>query len=253
MTKHYEPHPYSEIFPLGETEGPEWEEFKESLRRCQRDFIVIFEGKILDGRRRYKALTEIGKEPVFSPFHGGQRDALNLSFEKNIHRRNLDKGQRAMAVIAYHRVIAEMTEGVQKEAGKKGAEHGKKGGRGKKKPLELNSAQGVRAPQSRDVAAKKAGVGKDTMQDAINVAGHGVPELQDLVKKGDVAISAASEVARLPPGEQLEIVSRGPSAVKEHASQARKKKATKTPLQWLSYWWDKATEEERDSFRDRIG
>jgi hypothetical protein len=222
--KTYRDHPFSEIFPLGDVAGREWEEFKESVGERQMEPILLFEGKILDGRRRYRACVELGKEPLVTPFYGGHRDALDTSFRKNMHRRSLSKGQRGMALVAYKKALSELADHIMQEAGKRG-------GRGNKKNPVLNLAQGFREPPSRDKAAEAAGVSPATMQFAANVHDRGVPELQALVKAGEVAVSAAAEVAKLPPGEQAEVVAAGPDAVKERAARERraKKKAPDQP------------------------
>ncbi len=48
-----------------------------------------------------------------------------------------------------------------------------------------------------------------------------------MVEKGKVSVYAASKLARLPPEEQAEVAAQGPKAVKEKATEARKKGAAK--------------------------
>jgi len=74
--------------------------------------IVLYEGKILDGRHRHRACKEVGVEPTFRSFTGTYEDAVAFSVSENLHRRHLTAGQRAMigdglAILARHRPPSE--------------------------------------------------------------------------------------------------------------------------------------------------
>jgi len=56
--------------------------------------ITLYEGKILDGRHRYRACMEIGLRPEYEQFDGG--DALQFVISKNLHRRHLTSSQLAV-------------------------------------------------------------------------------------------------------------------------------------------------------------
>ncbi|HEY9129070.1 MAG TPA: ParB/RepB/Spo0J family partition protein [Sulfurovum sp.] len=91
----YKYHDIANIYPMAQLD--EFELLKQSLRdRGQEMPIVLYEGKILDGRNRYKACNELGIEPVYREFEGTYDDALDYSIELNSGRRNLDKSQKAM-------------------------------------------------------------------------------------------------------------------------------------------------------------
>jgi len=52
--KEYEFHPIANIFPLMTDE--EFEAFKEDIKtKTQQEPIILYQGKVLDGRNRYKA------------------------------------------------------------------------------------------------------------------------------------------------------------------------------------------------------
>lgn len=56
--------------------------------------IMLYEGKILDGRHRWRACNETGIEPRFEQYDGD--DPLNYVMSKNLHRRHLNETQRAV-------------------------------------------------------------------------------------------------------------------------------------------------------------
>lgn len=58
--------------------------------------ITIYEGKILDGRNRYKAAKEANVEPQFQEFEGTLEEAHNKSKQLNTNRRHLTPTQKAM-------------------------------------------------------------------------------------------------------------------------------------------------------------
>src|ERR1044072_7435083 len=57
--------------------------------------ITLLEGKILDGRNRYKACKIAQTEPRFRDFNG-DGDPLAFILSANVHRRHLTTSQRAM-------------------------------------------------------------------------------------------------------------------------------------------------------------
>jgi type IV secretory pathway VirB10-like protein len=64
-------------------------------------------------------------------------------------------------------------------------------------------------------------VGRGTIKRADVVIERGLPELAAAVDAGEVAVSAAAEVAKLPREEQAAVVAAGPKAVKAKAKEAR--------------------------------
>src|SRR5262249_35799110 len=82
-------HPLADVFPL--TEGEAFEQLVEDIRdHGLREPIVLFEGKILDGRNRYQACIEAGvaiKTRAFDQAVEGSAEAFVIS--TNVHRRHL--------------------------------------------------------------------------------------------------------------------------------------------------------------------
>lgn len=91
--KVYEYHEIANIFPMMKEE--EYERLKNDIvENDQLEPIVLYENKILDGRNRYRALCELGLKPNIKEYEGDQ--PLSYVISKNLHRRHLEVGQRAM-------------------------------------------------------------------------------------------------------------------------------------------------------------
>jgi hypothetical protein len=108
-----EPHPLAERFPP--MEGVAFEALKAdiSARGLEND-IWLFEGKILDGRNRYRALTELGifKPSHCSSFDGTPEQAAEFVDSQNLHRRHLTPDQQAkLRAERIERVAAGRLEG----------------------------------------------------------------------------------------------------------------------------------------------
>jgi ParB-like chromosome segregation protein Spo0J len=91
-------HPLAELYPMADEH--EFESMKESIRKSgiRTDWRVkLFEGKILDGRNRYKAAKEAGHKftPVdFDQFSGTYEEAEAYVIDSN-RRRHLSPTQKA--------------------------------------------------------------------------------------------------------------------------------------------------------------
>ena len=91
-------HPVSEIFPL--MEGAEYDALKADIAaNGLREPIWLHpDGRIIDGRNRYRACYELGLVPKYKTWDGnGSLLAFVLSL--NLHRRHLSSSQRAMIAL----------------------------------------------------------------------------------------------------------------------------------------------------------
>lgn len=98
MATTLENHPLANIFPM--MSAVETGELENSIKtNTQRDEIVLFEGKILDGRNRYAACNKLGISPKVRNFDpNADGDALQYVLDKNMFRRHLTPSQ--LAIIA---------------------------------------------------------------------------------------------------------------------------------------------------------
>lgn len=89
----YKDHPLAELFPL--MPDDELQALADDIKANGiKSKISIYEGKILDGRNRYRACKLAKVEPVFVEWKG--RDPLAHVISLNLHRRQLTAGQRAI-------------------------------------------------------------------------------------------------------------------------------------------------------------
>jgi ParB-like chromosome segregation protein Spo0J len=94
---HVEPHKFALLFP--EASQEDFNGLVEDIKANGLvEPIMLFEGKILDGRNRLRACTEAGTPPTFMPFTGDTDEAFHYVISKNLHRRHLTNVQRAFIV-----------------------------------------------------------------------------------------------------------------------------------------------------------
>lgn len=167
-------HPIADLFPMMETAA--FAELVDDIsEHGLREMIVLYEGKILDGRNRYRACREAGIEPEFCEFDGD--DPLAYAISLNLKRRHLNESQRAM-------VAAELATF------------------GKGRPTENPPIGGFKTEE----AAKLLNVAPRSIERARVVREKGVPELVGAVKAGKMAVSAAAKIAKERADIQAELM-----------------------------------------------
>lgn len=169
-------HEVANIFPL--MQGADFDALKADIaEHGQREPIwVDDDGSILDGRNRHRACVELGLNPTIAKWNGnGSLVAFVVSL--NLHRRHLTESQRAMVAAK----LANMSEG---------------------RPDKTASIEAV----SQADAADLLNVSRSAVQRARVVYTNGDPTLVDVVDRGEVAVSAAAQVATLPVEWQRYIV-----------------------------------------------
>lgn len=195
--KKYEQHPIGAAWPT----LPE-DDFKKLVASIESigilDKIVVYEGKILDGWHRYKACMELSIKNIPMVEYEGN-DPGGFVIAKNEARRHSDPSQRAFAVAQTLDICEKSGRPTQYVDSKK-----------PDKFIGLTTAQ----------AAKLANVGEATMRQA-KAATKAEPEVQDAVKKGEIAVYEAAKLSKLPPEEQRAAVSK-PKDKKPKAPKAPK-------------------------------
>lgn len=88
-------HAAAELFPL--LHGPAFAELVADIKKngLLEPILIDAEGRIVDGRNRYRACLEAGVEPRFVEWRGAGSPA-ELSLSLNLHRRHLGESQRAI-------------------------------------------------------------------------------------------------------------------------------------------------------------
>jgi hypothetical protein len=90
-------HELSAHFPMMDRASPEFRGLIASVKQVGlTESITLFEGKVLDGRHRLLACEEAGVEPRFEDFDAAEQTPLAFVLAKNLYRRHLTEGQRAM-------------------------------------------------------------------------------------------------------------------------------------------------------------
>lgn len=90
-------HPLSALFPL--LEGEAFDEFVADIKaHGLREPIILYQGKILDGRNRHRACIEAGVKPLYCTFSGSHADAQAYVVSVNICRRHLTPEQKRQLI-----------------------------------------------------------------------------------------------------------------------------------------------------------
>jgi len=195
MTR-YPLHPAAEIFP--EMDAPALAGLTADIAaNGQREPILILDGQVIDGRCRLRACEQLGIEPLVR--HLGATvvgDPYVLAVSLNLHRRHLTESQRA-------------TVAARLETADRGRPH--------------KDANWHDLPVTRDDAAKLLNVGVRSVARAAKVLQDGIPELVAAVDQGEVAVSTAADLARLPADTQREVLTRTPDEIRAIAREVKER------------------------------
>jgi ParB-like nuclease family protein len=204
-------HPLANAFPLLDEDSEEFAELVKDIEEHGLNSpIVRYEGKILDGRNRWRALQKINDGlPVNERLAGREvqfdadRDPVAFVWSANAVRRQLTPAQRAMAA----EQLATASRGYQR-----------KNGDGSDTDAEMTIPE----------AAEKTGASVSSIERARRVRKTAAPEVVAAVEKGDLQLGTAERLAEKPVEEQKEIMATTPVAdLPKVVPPARTRKARK--------------------------
>lgn len=174
----YERHPLSAAFPSMSAE--EQDALTNDIEQHgQRDPITIYQGQVLDGWHRYQACSMLEITCIEQGLADGI-DPISFVISMNMHRRHLNQGQLAVAVVACN--------------------EWRKVGR----PVN-NSAPS--AGLTTKELANQAGTGTRTIEQAKKAVEAG---LADKVRDGELSVKKASEMAKPKPATPPPIITHEP-------------------------------------------
>ncbi len=190
----YTDHPIAELFPLM-SDADLAELAKDINENGQREDIVVYQGKILDGRNRYRACLLADVEPRVTSYVGTQPVLDVLSW--NLHRRHLTPGQRAAIATDVLPLLEPEARERKVEGAKKGATIGGKGRPGKTPDRDSANLHGgnpetEREHRAADDAAAMLGVSARSVATA-KALQQEAPELLEKVRAGEVSLNAADQ------------------------------------------------------------
>lgn len=190
-------HPVADTFPL--MEGDEFKELVEDIRSngLRQPIVLHTDGRIIDGRNRYRACQEAGLEPSYETWDGKGTE-VEFVVSQNLLRRHLSESQRAMIAAR----LAKMKRG---------------------RPISAAATNGCDenrpiGPFSQTSVARSMKVSVRSVRRAARVLKKGVPELSQQVESGQMSVGRAAEIAKLEPGKQRKAMEsvRHPAVRKTH-------------------------------------
>ena len=204
----YEFHELANIFPAM-SEG-DFSTLVEQIRKNgQRHPIVLCEGKILDGRHRYRACLQLGITPKFVELGGSDESKLEFVIDNNLAHRHLTESQRAIV-------------GAEIASRKRGGDAGFH---------KSNTPRGVLDVPTQSEVAERFNVSVNSVQRARKVIDEGASELVEAVKAGTIAVKPAAEIATLPKEEQTKLVFDGEDSMLQAAKEVRQRRAAEKKAQ----------------------
>ena len=179
----HEFHEYANIFPM--LEGNDMEALCADIEaNGQINKIILYQGKVLDGRNRYRVCEMLGIEPETIVYPGD--DPIGLVLSQNLHRRHLDESQRAMVADK----LANMRQGERTDLQTSGKfAEGSEPSANLRKVNKGNSMQSGTISQL--AAAKMLNVSERQVQSAAQLRREAPPEIIEQVERGEKTVHAA--------------------------------------------------------------
>jgi ParB-like chromosome segregation protein Spo0J len=203
----HEAHPYAELFPM--MTAPELEALAADVAENGQQVPILVDqhGRVIDGRNRLAACERAGVEPLLER-RDFVDDAAVLAFimSANLHRRQLSGTQRALIAAR----IANIRVGDN---------------RGAHRPVEGEANRHTlnQSTISLEEAAEKLDVSRRSAVRARKIQRRAIPEIQQMVERGELKVLPAAEVAAMPQEEQREMAELGAEGITRVQGEKRKK------------------------------
>ncbi len=196
-------HPASDIFPLVDADIQELQ--ADIKANGQLEPILLLDGKILDGRTRYRACEGLGVEPLTKDVEIDKDSVIAFVVSLNLKRRHLNESQRAIAAA---KIKDYFNDNKMKKTLVKG--DGLLGNISKDDSgstfMEVAEKDG---DQWSERAGKVFSVSGRSVRKADKLLTNGTRELKEAAESGEVRISTAVKLAELSQGEQRKAVAGG--------------------------------------------
>lgn len=185
-----EAHPLAALFPMI-ADGDLQQLADDIATRGQEEPIIIYEGKVLDGRNRLKACELAGIEPLTMDYGGS--DPLGFVLSQNLHRRHLTESQRAMVAAN----IVDWTNGVNQ------------------------FSEGSANLQTHKKAADRLSISERAIAAANRVRLRGVEELSDAIRDGKISVHSGEAISHLEHEAQRAVLAQEEKEIIARAKEIR--------------------------------
>jgi hypothetical protein len=183
-------HEYAEIFPLHDN-VEQLQALVDDIKKVgQRNPILMYEDKVLDGRRRERACRKAGVKPKYKVFKGTHAEALALVWSLNFPQRHLGEGERAMCAARYATAEVGANQHTLNEKKRVGQ-------------VDPPSDDEAKTRKTNKDAARQFDVSETDVKRAKAIQEHGSVELQKAVSEEAVSLSDAAKIAKAPHGIQV--------------------------------------------------
>ncbi len=244
-TKTYLFHEISSYLPL--LEGEEFDALVEDIKEFgQIELAVLFEGKIIDGRNRYRACKQLGidlKVREWKPSESTGMTPLQFVISENIMRRHLNTAQKSEVGLLLFEEEKKLAQERLREIGKLRTEKGIPGIIDDRDIDQLLDTEKYgEKGRSAEKVASKVKVSKDSIYQAQKIKK--VAEKEPLIaeewekaKKGEQGVSAVYEKAKII--ENIETLP------KKHQEEIKKKISSETISKVIEIVREKKDEQKR--------
>jgi hypothetical protein len=202
LKQQFEVHPAATLFP-SMTEA-EFQGLKQDIKENgQREDIVVWCGKLIDGRHRLRACEELQRNPSIAELDEDQ-DPWKYVISHNLHRRHLSETQRETVAAK----LAKLKHGDNQ-----------------------HKKEGAQSCASTEEAANQLNVSPRSVTHAKAAIKGGCKELVEAMERDEITSSLASKFVKAVPDkkEQAKILKEGITAVRQAVKESTQPKQPANP------------------------